>query len=158
MPRKALPHLQEEHCLVRQEPRETEHMIWHCRRASSEKGLPGPARLRSRVSGKRKRAVRDVDANGQPATQIPTNHIRALMADRAPLLKVQKRVSQASVRGTLETFSLVECSPTCATLQLLCASAEGPLWHLRQPTYFCFNAMSVQRKGNAACQVQMQLD
>ena len=65
---------------------------------SQQRSLPRPARLKA--GGKRKRAVRDVDANGQPATVIPTSHIRALMGDTRPLLKAQKRLTKASVRGS----------------------------------------------------------
>ena len=69
-----------------------------CRAERSPGRGPGPARLRA--GGKRKRAVRDVDGEGQAATVIPTSQIRGLMADRAPLLKARKQLTKASVRGT----------------------------------------------------------
>jgi len=43
--------------------------------------------------------VRDVDAKGQPATVIHTSTLRALMADRAPLMKARKRLTAAYLRS-----------------------------------------------------------
>lgn len=61
------------------------------------KGAPGPSRLAA--GEKRKRAVRDVDARGQPATVISTGSLRALMADSAPLMRPRRKLTAAYLRN-----------------------------------------------------------
>ena len=99
-----------------------------CREEKGPGRAPRPSRLQA--GEKRKRAVRDVDAEGQPYTVIPTSHIRTLMADRAPLLKAQKRLTKASVRGTLAASAQVRSCPLQANLAS-CAGADFSYFFLR---------------------------
>ena len=62
--------------------------------------------------------MRDVDAEGKPATVIPTSQIRELMADRAVLIKAQKRLTKASVRGTLAASGQARGNPSLGQQQL----------------------------------------
>lgn len=75
---------------------------------------------RQRAREKRKRAVKDVDASGQPATTISSSAIRTLLADRKPLLKQRSRADKWALLAQLPGHELhaVSCNPQsgCAWL------------------------------------------
>ena len=75
---------------------------------------------RQRAGEKRKRAIKDVDVSGQPATTISSSAIRTLLTDRQPLLKQRSRADKRALLAQLPGHELhmVSCNPqpSCAWL------------------------------------------